>query len=58
MPKTIRNVSGEDLYVPWLDRVVVVDEVVDVPDDDGDAYLSQTMTWAAESGPATTEGGS
>ena len=54
MPK-IRNVSGEDLYVPWMDRVVTADEVVDVPDDEGDAYLSQTMTWAAE-GDSPTKG--
>ena len=50
MPK-IRNVSGEDLYVPWLDRVVVDDEVVDVPDEDGAAYLVQDKTWTAVGGP-------
>ena len=44
MPK-IRNVSGEDRVVPWLGhRVVVVDEVVSVPD--ADPYISQESTWA------------
>ena len=49
----IRNVSGQDLYAPWVGRVVTANEVVDVPDDEGDAYVSQTATWAAESDSST-----
>ena len=60
----IRNVSGVELYVSWLDKVVGVDEVVDVPDEDGAAYLAQEQTWvtvdapvdAPTDAPTTTEG--
>ena len=42
----IRNISGLDLWVPWLGRDVKVDEVVEVPDDDAEAYTVQEETWA------------
>ena len=45
----VRNISGEPLIVPELDRVVVVDEVVDVPDERVEAFTCQPKTWAAES---------
>ena len=38
----IRNVSGQDLSVPWLgDRLVVAGQVVDVPAEDVYAYTQQ-----------------
>ena len=42
----IRNTSGLDLWVPWLSREVKVDEVVEVPDDDAEAYTVQEETWS------------
>lgn len=45
----IRNVSGEDLFVPWLNKVVAADEVATVPDSDLAAYTCQPQTWADES---------
>ena len=43
----IKNVSGEDLIVPGLDgRLVLAGQIVDVPDDDADAYTCQTVNWA------------
>lgn len=44
----VRNVSGERLAVPELNRVVDVDEVVEVPDERADGYISQPH-WRAES---------
>lgn len=42
----IRNVSGEDRVLPWLfDRLVLADEVVDVPA--ADPYTSQSGIWEA-----------
>jgi hypothetical protein len=50
----IRNVSGEDLVVPWLGhRVVKADETVDVPDKDYDAYVCQPDTWEGVGEPKT-----
>lgn len=45
----IRNISGEALAVPEINRVVDADEVVDVPADRLEAFTQQTATWAAES---------
>jgi hypothetical protein len=42
----IRNVSGEDRYVPWLHREVKADEVASVPDSDLESYTSQPDLWA------------
>ena len=42
----IRNVSGEDLFVPWLNREVKADEVATVPDSDLESYTSQPAVWA------------
>ena len=43
----IKNVSGEDLVVPWLGgRLVVAGQAVEVPDDEVYAYTQQTSTWA------------
>lgn len=44
----VRNVSGEDLYVPEVGRVVAVDEVVTVPDARAKAYTCQSRTWVRE----------
>ncbi len=45
----IRNISGEDLAVPSLMRVVEADAVIDVPDADAAGFTCQPATWAAES---------
>lgn len=42
----IRNVSGEDRWVPWLNREVKADEITTVPDSDLESYTSQPATWA------------
>ncbi len=42
----IRNISGEALAVPEINRVVDVDEVVDVPDERVEAFTQQVATWA------------
>lgn len=42
----IRNVSGQDLWVPWLNREVKADETTTVPDDHLDSYTSQPDNWA------------
>ena len=47
----IRNVSGEDRFVPWLDRVVELDETAEVPDSTYDAYVCQPGTWEGVSEP-------
>ena len=44
----VRNISGEPLHVPELNRLVEADQVVDVPDSRLDAYLCQPATWADE----------
>lgn len=51
----VRNVSGDELYVPELNRLVAPDAVVEVPDNRADGYLSQPATWAAESTPTKKE---
>jgi hypothetical protein len=41
----IKNVSGEDLVVPWLgDRLVQAGQIVEVPDADVYSY-TQTASW-------------
>lgn len=45
----VRNISGEPLAVPEINRVVDADEVVDVPDERVEAFTCQPTTWAAES---------
>jgi hypothetical protein len=44
----VRNISGEQLFVPELSKLVEADEVVDVPDDRLDGYICQPATWADE----------
>ena len=51
----VRNISGIDLLVPELNRVVPADAVVEVPDARADGYTSQSATWAAESAPTKKE---
>lgn len=41
----IRNISGDDRFVPELAKLVTVDSVTDVPDDRIDAYVCQSETW-------------
>lgn len=50
----IRNVSGDDLWVPWLNREVKADEVVEVPDADLEAYTAQPETWADQTPTKTS----
>lgn len=47
----IRNVSGEDRYVPSLYREVKADTVFDVPTDQAPGLLSQPHFWAEVSTP-------
>ena len=44
----VRNVSGVDLYVPEIGRVVEADEIVTVPGDRAEAYTCQPRTWVRE----------
>lgn len=46
----VRNVSGEARIVAELNRIVDIDEVVEVPDDRLEGYTSQPNTWRAEGG--------
>ncbi len=45
----VRNISGEERFVTWVDRVVAVDELVDVPDDVAESFTCQPDVWASES---------
>lgn len=48
----VRNISGQDLEVPLLGRVVEEDAVVDVPDHLADYFLAGVKMWeAAEPSP-------
>lgn len=47
----IRNISGGDLFVPGLNKVVKADDVVVVPDAAASGYTCQKATWRAESSP-------
>jgi len=47
----VRNISGTDLFVPAVARVVVEDEVIDVPDADFDSFVCQTRTWGSVEEP-------
>lgn len=51
----IRNVSGQDLWVPWLGREVRADEVATVPDSDVESYTCQPAVWA-DATPTTKKG--
>lgn len=43
----IKNISGEDRFVPWLGgRLVVAGAVIEVPDDESWAYTEQETNWA------------
>lgn len=43
----IRNISGEDKVLPWLDRrLVLAGAVVEVPAEHVHAYTSQESNWA------------
>lgn len=47
MAVKIKNVSGDDRIVPSLGhRLVISGQVVEVPDEDAEAYLCQTTIWA------------
>lgn len=42
----IKNVSSEDLIVPGLDgRLVLAGQIVEVPDDEVEAYTCQETNW-------------
>lgn len=42
----LKNVSGEDLIVPGLDsRLVLAGQIVEVPDDEAEAYACQETNW-------------
>lgn len=44
----IKNVSGEDLLVPWLgDRLVLDGQAIEVPVDQVYAFTQQDGTWEA-----------
>ena len=45
MPK-FRNVSGHDLEIPAVGRIVADDEVFDVPDDLEDGFACQPSNYA------------
>lgn len=47
----VRNVSGMALSVPWLGRDVADEQVVDVPDEDYDAYVVQVGVWRSVQAP-------
>jgi len=47
----VRNVSGEARFVPWLGREVAAEQVVDVPDEDHDAYTVQVGVWQSVQAP-------
>jgi hypothetical protein len=52
----IRNISGEDRIVPWLGGRLVIDgAVVEVPDEDFEAYTCQESTWAPVSAPVVKD---
>lgn len=40
----IKNVSGQDLEVPWLGRIVFDGQEVEV--EDAEPYVCQESTWA------------
>lgn len=43
----LKNISGEDRTVPALaSRLVLAGQVVEVPDEDVDAYTCQETIWA------------
>lgn len=47
MPK-VKNVSGEDRTVPWLNnRLILAGGVAEVPDEDLSAYTCQPRIWQA-----------
>lgn len=43
----IRNISGQDLEVPWLGVMVEEDAVVEVPDNLAPHFLAGVDTWEA-----------
>lgn len=50
----VKNISGRDRFVPWLNRLVLAGQVVEVPESDADAYTQQTATWqAVDDNPVT-----
>lgn len=51
----IRNISGDDRFVPDLNRVVKADEVVTVPDALAGGYTCQKSTWRSETTTKKTE---
>lgn len=45
----IKNVSGQDLEVPSLGRIVFAGQEVDVDDKDVESFTCQESTWASVS---------
>lgn len=48
----IKNVSGQDLEVSWLGRIVFAGQEVEVDDDVVDSYACQVETWKRTDKPA------
>lgn len=52
----VRLIAAEERLVPWLgQRLVHPDEVVEVPDDQFDAYVCQPGTWQPVEEPKTAK---
>ncbi|GAA4358417.1 hypothetical protein [Angustibacter luteus] len=51
----IRNVSGQDLDVPWEDRVVPAGEVLELDERDVWSYTQQEGVWEPADEAAQTE---
>lgn len=51
----IKNTSGEDRMVPWLNRLVMAGQVVEVNGEDVWAFTQQAQTWAPADDEAQVE---
>lgn len=51
----VRNISGEDRFIPDANCVVEADSVVDLPDAIARGLEAQTGLWAIESAPIKKE---
>lgn len=51
----IKNTSGEDRLVPWLNRLVMAGQVVEVPAEDVWAYTQQSGAWEPADDEAQAE---
>ena len=50
----IKNVSGRDLQLPSIGKVVADGDTVEVPDELVDGLLEQSAVWAKPKAPAST----